>query len=135
MASAGRVARLRLLWGGPLGGLARPTPHRGADASGGALRWRRFQVSLAAVLQKADNVMPCYIMVKHQLKPQVVEEPRAGQAGSEFAHAVTWQWEGKEISVQGTGRRKQVARNAAARDLLLRLTVEESDLMNPMKNG
>lgn len=92
-------------------------------------------MSLSAVLQKADNVMPCYTMVKHQLKPQVVEEPRSGAGAGEFTHSVSWTWAGKEISLQGAGNSKRAARNAAARDLLLRLSVEESEIMDPAKNG
>jgi len=93
----------------------------------------RHQVSLSTVLEKADNVLPCYAIIQRQLGAEVAEEPRPSDVKG-FAHSITWSWNGKEIAIQGEGRSKRAAKNEAARHVLKQLISEEGDLMDPTSN-
>mmetsp|Transcript_48698 Transcript_48698/g.90283 ORF Transcript_48698/g.90283 Transcript_48698/m.90283 type:complete len:1219 (-) Transcript_48698:123-3779(-) len=96
----------------------------------------RFQVSLAAVLDNAANVLPCYALVQRQLQPEVKEEPRRSEeAAQSFVHGISWTWDGKEIVLEGSGGSKRSAKNEAARNVLRRLAQEESQVMDPTQNG
>eukprot|EP00931_Biecheleriopsis_adriatica_P046667 TRINITY_DN2681_c0_g1_i2.p1 TRINITY_DN2681_c0_g1~~TRINITY_DN2681_c0_g1_i2.p1 ORF type:complete len:1206 (+),score=280.58 TRINITY_DN2681_c0_g1_i2:65-3682(+) len=96
---------------------------------------RRSQVSVATLLERTDNVLPCYAILQHQLRPQIEEEPSRCQTTPNFVHSIKWSWDGKEVTHQGTHRSKRGAKNEAARDLLKRLAAEEAQLMDPGKNG
>jgi len=113
-------------------------PHRAASSKilsplGDACR---FRVSFSAVLQNADNVLPCYAIVQQQLKPQVAEGTRRDETG--WVHSLTWTFpDGREIKSEQTGRGKKEAKNAAARSLLEELATAEASapIVDPEQNG
>jgi hypothetical protein len=87
------------------------------------------------VLEKADNVLPCYAIIQRQLGAEVTEDPRAGSDIQNFAHSSIWSWNGKELAMHGEGRSKRAAKNEAARQVLIQLINQESELMDPSRNA
>ncbi|CAE8689891.1 unnamed protein product [Polarella glacialis] len=96
---------------------------------------RRSQVSLATVLERTNNVLPCYAILQQQLQPQIVEEPSMCDKSPNFLHSISWSWNGKELAHTGSHRSKRGAKNEAARFLLQQLAAQEAELMDPGKNG
>eukprot|EP00928_Gymnodinium_smaydae_P011301 TRINITY_DN14189_c1_g1_i2.p1 TRINITY_DN14189_c1_g1~~TRINITY_DN14189_c1_g1_i2.p1 ORF type:complete len:1146 (-),score=207.53 TRINITY_DN14189_c1_g1_i2:63-3500(-) len=102
----------------------------------GALRWK---VSLAAILERADTVLPCYAIVKQQLQPQASEQECV--QGDGWAHAISWTiGDRPALRAEGAGRSKREARNVAARKLLCELALLDANQplahrMDPASNG
>ncbi|CAJ1351069.1 unnamed protein product [Effrenium voratum] len=94
------------------------------------------EVSVATVLQRAENVLPCYNIVEHQIRPQIEQKnERCDAQSASFTHTLRWSWDGKEFAIQGTHRTKRGAKNEAARQLLQHLAREEAELLDPRQNG
>eukprot|EP00930_Biecheleria_cincta_P040438 TRINITY_DN2770_c0_g1_i1.p1 TRINITY_DN2770_c0_g1~~TRINITY_DN2770_c0_g1_i1.p1 ORF type:complete len:1216 (+),score=190.45 TRINITY_DN2770_c0_g1_i1:71-3718(+) len=96
---------------------------------------QRTQVSMATLLDHADNVLPCYSLIQQQLQPQIAEEPRRCESSLNFVHSIRWSWDGKELVHEGSHRSKRGAKNEAARLLLKELASHDPELMNPGQNG
>ncbi|CAJ1383993.1 unnamed protein product [Effrenium voratum] len=93
------------------------------------------EVSVATVLQRAENVLPCYNIVEHQIRPQIEQKNERCAQSASFTHTLRWSWDGKEFAIQGTHRTKRGAKNEAARQLLQHLAREEAELLDPRQNG
>ncbi|CAE7940438.1 2E4.130, partial [Symbiodinium necroappetens] len=98
-------------------------------------RGNRFQVSIATIVQEADNVLPCYVVVQNQIRPQVEQATGRCEATSSFTHTLKWTWQDKEYSCEGKHRSKRGAKNEAARQVLRFLIDEEASTLDPRQNG
>ncbi|CAE7027914.1 unnamed protein product [Symbiodinium sp. CCMP2592] len=98
-------------------------------------RGNRFQVSIATIVQEADNVLPCYVVVQNQIRPQVEQATGRCEATSNFTHTMKWTWQDKEYACEGKHRSKRGAKNEAARQVLRFLIEEEASTLDPRQNG
>mmetsp|Transcript_6346 Transcript_6346/g.14556 ORF Transcript_6346/g.14556 Transcript_6346/m.14556 type:complete len:1172 (+) Transcript_6346:18-3533(+) len=99
------------------------------------VRARRCQVSTATLVQRVDNILPCYTVVQHQMRPRIEEQPGRCEQTSHFTHSIKWVCNEKEYAFQGTHRSKRGAKNEAARQLLQCLAEEQAPELDPRQNG
>ncbi|CAE7266609.1 NAM7 [Symbiodinium natans] len=106
-----------------------------APQRGPRFRGKRLQVSIAAVVQKTDNVLPCYVVVQNQIRPAIEQQTDPCEKTSGFKHALKWRWKDKEYACEGRHRSKRGAKNEAARQVLRYLIDEEASVLDPRQNG
>lgn len=114
----------------PLGGAVAPGLLSSASSGGG----QRSAVTLASVLQRAENVLPCYVIVQRQLGAKAHEVDRVHEDGG-WAHTIAWTLGGRELRFEARGRTKREARNAAARELLQSVSASGEAVLDPGQNG